>query len=238
MERSKIAQTATETRTFQLLFKETVRQLTNIYHATSFVTSATARLLASATVCCLCALCRCRSSTFDATHAVLSRALTGCPYGLICVGYYAYLQTGRTARFCMLGFTAQHARSESLRIVGRPFVERIRVSSLPCRQALPTALRSVRALMLRQLAALCRPLALQHSLPFPPQSALAVQSRHSFYSTPGAHGLEEFFEAPLSEAEKPRVGDPAYHIHHTSPVSCLALPDNCCCKCRQRMEGS
>ncbi|KAL3153356.1 hypothetical protein ABBQ38_011697 [Trebouxia sp. C0009 RCD-2024] len=62
--------------------------------------------------------------------------------------------------------------------------------------------------MLRQLAAFCRPLAQQHSLHLVSQSstAVAVQSKRSFQCTSGAHGLEEFFEAPLAEAEKPRTG--------------------------------
>ena len=86
--------------------------------------------------------------------------------------------------------------------------------------------------MLRQLAALCRPLAQQHSLQLSQQSVLAVHSRHSFYGTPGAHGLEEFFEAPLSEEEKPRTGDCPYRTQYISLISCLALWMTLGCKFR------
>lgn len=46
---------------------------------------------------------------------------------------------------------------------------------------------------------------------------LAVQSKHSFHSTSGAYGLEEFFEAPLAEDEKPRTG--MCGSHHNSPTA-------------------
>lgn len=97
--------------------------------------------------------------------------------------------------------------------------------------------------MLRQLAAFCRPLAQQHSLHLVSQSstAVAVQSKRSFQCTSGAHGLEEFFEAPLAEAEKPRTGN---RLIDTTPPNldqqpCIAMTNGkACCKCRQRLEGS
>ena len=87
--------------------------------------------------------------------------------------------------------------------------------------------------MLRQLAVICRPLTQQASLHLFPHSLTAVYSSHSFHSTPSAHGLEEFFEAPLTEDEKPRTGEPSYNAQRTSPF----LLEQDCCKRRQRLEG-
>lgn len=59
--------------------------------------------------------------------------------------------------------------------------------------------------MLRQLLATARPL-LQRQNIFQPHSTLAVQTSQSFHSSACAQGLEEFFETPLQEGDKPRTG--------------------------------
>ncbi len=59
--------------------------------------------------------------------------------------------------------------------------------------------------MLRQIAASFRPL-LQQGQQIQLQSAVVQQTHHYFNSTACAQGLEEFFETPLQEGDKPRTG--------------------------------
>lgn len=59
--------------------------------------------------------------------------------------------------------------------------------------------------MLRQVYARLRPL-LQQQQQLQTQKAVAVQTHHCLHSTALAQGLEEFFEAPLQEGDKPRTG--------------------------------
>lgn len=62
--------------------------------------------------------------------------------------------------------------------------------------------------MLRQLAISCRHLLHQQQfLQSVPPGIVLTQSKHSFRNTASAFGLEEFFEAPLAEDEKPRTGE-------------------------------
>lgn len=61
--------------------------------------------------------------------------------------------------------------------------------------------------MLRQLAATLRPLLQQHyHCQLQLHSAVAIQTNQCFHSSACAHGLEEFFETPLQEGDKPRTG--------------------------------
>ncbi len=61
--------------------------------------------------------------------------------------------------------------------------------------------------MLRQLAATFRPLLQQHHhFQLQLHSAVAIQTNQCFHSSACAHGLEEFFETPLQEGDKPRTG--------------------------------
>ena len=62
--------------------------------------------------------------------------------------------------------------------------------------------------MLRQLVVSCRHfLHQQHFLQSAPPGLVLTQSKHSFGSSARAFGLEEFFEVPLAEEEKPRTGE-------------------------------
>ena len=61
--------------------------------------------------------------------------------------------------------------------------------------------------MLRQLATTFRPLLQQHHhCQLQLHSAVASQSSQCFHGSACAQGLEEFFETPLQEGDKPRTG--------------------------------
>ena len=104
--------------------------------------------------------------------------------------------------------------------------------------------------MLRQLAAGIRPVLQRH--PLIEQSPYATQTQLYLHNTAVGQGLEEFFEAPLAEGDKPRTGDAdswaaapcsqCFHPRHTAREQSFTMVQAMTCNAlrlsRQGLEGS
>ena len=82
--------------------------------------------------------------------------------------------------------------------------------------------------MLRLLAASCRPLLAGNHLARQAQSSATTQL---FHSTTSRQGLEEFFETPLQEGDKPRTGLWAACATLTCSNTPLCCEHNATCMC-------